>query len=352
TNTGFALAIVVPADEVIEPANSILNVVMQETLLLTIALGGVLAVVAVVVGAISYRRGRAVVKPIKEMTSMVEKMSKQDFTRGVTVSGAMFEEIGTTVDALLSFQEACRFGNQAFIRGDLNRALANYQNLLEISRRLKIEVGEQTMSLNIGNVFRQRGDTGNALDHYGRALTIANRMLKRAKSDSEDESDAMSRIASVYHNMALVKMDVGDYDAAMKYLEDAEAVDRTLGNNRGLARRFDAMGLNAFKAGRHSQALSRFKEAQKIAKAENYDRALAYIHYHKGDLFADQSQWKKAQKEFDASIQLAQNVEEYWLAVHSMNALAEVLDHLNKPSHELRRQAEKLRRSIMFKKSV
>ncbi|MGY5862610.1 MAG: tetratricopeptide repeat protein [Candidatus Thorarchaeota archaeon] len=351
-NTGFTLAIVVPADEVIEPANNILNVVMQETLLLTIALGGVLAVVAVVVGAISYRRGRAVVKPINEMTSMVEKMSKQDFTRGVTVTGAMFEEIGTTVDALLSFQEACRFGNQAFIRGDLNRALANYQNLLEISRRLKIEVGEQTMSLNIGNVFRQRGDTGNALDYYGRALTIANQLLEKAKSDSADESDAMIRIASVYHNMALVKMDVGDYSAAMKYLEDAEAVDRTLGNNRGLARRFDAMGLNLFKAGRHSQALSRFKEAQQIAKSENYERALAYVHFHMGTLFADQSKWKKAHKEFDESIQLSQSVEEYWLAVHSMNALAEVLDHLNKPSHELRRQAEKLRRSIMFKKSV
>ena len=91
-------------------------------------------------------------------------MARQDFTRGITTAGAMYEEVGTTVDALLSFQEAARFGNQAFIRGDLNRALANYQNLLEISRRLEIDVGEQIMLLNIGNVFRQRGDTGNAMD--------------------------------------------------------------------------------------------------------------------------------------------------------------------------------------------
>jgi hypothetical protein len=96
------------------------------------------------------------------MTRLVDKMATQDFTRSISASGAMYEEIGTTVDALLSFQEACRFGNQAFVRGDLNRALANYQNLLEISDRIGIEVGEQTMYLNIGNVFRQRGDTASA----------------------------------------------------------------------------------------------------------------------------------------------------------------------------------------------
>jgi hypothetical protein len=165
TNTEYILAIVVPDSDVIAPASEMLHLVGAQTLILTIALGAVLAMVAGVVAAASYRRANAVIEPITEMTRLVNKMARQDFTRGITAAGAMYEEVGTTVDALLSFQEAARFGNQAFIRGDLNRALANYQNLLEISRRLQIDVGEQTMLLNIGNVFRQRGDTGNAMDY-------------------------------------------------------------------------------------------------------------------------------------------------------------------------------------------
>ena len=305
-----------------------------------------------VVSVVSSRRGEAVVEPIREMTRLVNKMAKQDFTRGVTTAGAMYEEVGTTVDALLSFQEACRFGNQAFIRGDLRRALANYQNLLEISRRLQIEAGEQTMLLNIGNVFRQRGDTANAMDYYNQSLAISNRLLERAKEDGADEKDAMMRVASTYHNMALVEMDLNNADKAMTLLEDAEAIDITIKNSYGLARRYDAMGLVLMRNGRYSQAQSRFDEAQKTAKSIGYDRSLAYIHYHEGELYQVQGKWRKAEDEYNDAIKFGQATDELWLVVFAMQRAADVLDQLNKPSHDMRRNAEKLKRSILFKKSV
>ncbi|RDE15447.1 MAG: hypothetical protein C4K49_06360 [Candidatus Thorarchaeota archaeon] len=351
-NSGFLLAVVVPKSEVIAPAQDVLSLVLTQTTYLTLVLGGVLAVVAVMVGVVSYKRGRSVTEPIKEMTRLVEKMAKQDFTRSITTTGSMYEEIGTTVDALLSFQEACRFGNQAFIRGDLSRALANYQNLLEISKRLHIEVGEQTMYLNIGNVFRQRADINSAQEYYDRALSIANTLLERAKADGTDEADAMDRIASVYHNMALLETDRGEYDKAMSRLEDAEAVDKTLDNKRGLARRYDAMGLVMMKQGRYSQARSRFDDARKLASAEGYDRALAYIGFHMGEFHVSQSDLNKAKASFLQAIELAERTEEFWLQVYSMQQLADVYDQLDEPSHDIRRNAEKLRRSIQFKKSV
>jgi len=351
-NVGFLLAVVVPTSEVVAPAQNMLSLVLTQTSYLTILLGAVLAGVALVVVAVSYKRARSVVEPIKEMTHLVEKMAKQDFTRSVTTTGTMYEEIGTTVDALLSFQEACRFGNRAFIRGDLNRALANYQNLLEISRRLHIEVGEQTMYLNMGNVFRQRADTGNALDYYGKALAMANGLLAKAKADGTDETDAMDRIASAYHNIALVQMDRGEYDTAMSKLEDAQAVDETLGNKRGLARRYDAMGLVLMRQGRHNEARDKFDEAMGLASAEGYDRALAYIAYHMGEFYKTQSDWRNAKTSFEQAIDLGERTEESWLEVFAMQQMAEVLDQLDEPSHEVRRKAEQLKRTIQFKKSV
>ena len=352
TNTDYVLAVVVPDDDVVAPAVAMLNLVGAQTLILTIALGAVLAAVAGVVTVVSYRRARSVIEPITEMTRLVDKMARQDFTRGITTAGAMYEEVGTTVDALLSFQEAARFGNQAFIRGDLNRALANYQNLLEISRRLEIDAGEQTMLLNIGNVFRQRGDSGNAMDYYTQSMTIAKAMLERTKEDGADEKDAMSRIASLYHNMALVEMDRGHSEKAMGFLEDAEAIDRTMNNQYGLAKRFDAMGLVLMHDGRYSQAQSKYDEAREIAESIDYMRSLAYIQYHEGELHQVQGKWRKAEDAYNEAVKFGQETDELWLVVFAMQRLADVRDQQNKPSHDLRRKAERLRRSIMFKKSV
>ncbi|MCK5239327.1 MAG: tetratricopeptide repeat protein [Candidatus Thorarchaeota archaeon] len=351
-NTGFLLAVIVPTSEVVAPAEAILALVEYQTIFLTIVLAGVLVGVAVVVSYVSYRRGRAVVEPIREMTGLVEKMAKQDFTRSITASGAMYEEVGTTVDALLSFQEACRFGNQAFVRGDLNRALANYQNLLEISRRIGIDVGEQTMYLNIGNVFRQRGDTGNAHEYYKKSLAMAKELLKQAKEGGTDETDAMDRIASAYHNMALVLMDKKEYDESMQKLEDALALDQTIGNMRGIARRYDAMGLVMMNQGRHSQARSMFDEAERIAKEHGYKRGLAYINYHAGEFYEVQGEWSNAKSAYQEAVNHAERTEEYWLQVYAMQRLADVLDELGDSSHDIRRDAEKLRRAIQFKKSV
>jgi tetratricopeptide (TPR) repeat protein len=350
--TDYILAVVVPDSDIIAPATSILDLVATRTLILTAVLGGVLAAVAAVVSVVSTRRGRAVVEPITEMTRLVEKMARQDFTRGVTTAGAMYEEVGTTVDALLSFQEAMRFGNQAFIRGDLRRALANYQNLLEISRRLQIETGEQTMLLNIGNVFRQRGDTADAMDYYNQSLTISNKILEKAKEEGTEEKEAMIRIASIYHNMALVEMDQGHADKALKLLDDAQSIDMTTKNSYGMARRYDAMGLVLMKDGRYSQAQSRFSEAEETAKSIGYERSLAYINYHQGELYQVQGNWKKAEKSYGDAIKYAEDTDELWLVVFAMQKLADVLDQLNKSSHDVRRRAEKLRRSILYKKSV
>ena len=352
SNTDYVLAVVVPDSDVVAPATAMLNLVGTQTLILTLALGALLAIVAGVISVISYRSAHEVIEPITEMTRLVNKMARQDFTRGITTAGAMYEEVGTTIDALLSFQEAARFGNQAFIRGDLNRALANYQNLLEISRRLEIDVGEQTMLLNIGNVFRQRGDAGNAMDYYEESLKIAKGILERTKEEGADEDDALSRIASLYHNMALVEMDRGNADKSMKLLEDAEAIDRTMKNQYGLAKRFDAMGLVMMHDGRYSQAHSKFDEAREIADSIDYQRSLAYIHFHEGELFQVQGKWSKAEDNYNEAIAHGQETEELWLVVYALQRLADVLDQQSKPSHEIRRKAERLKRSIMFKKSV
>ncbi|NWF96920.1 MAG: tetratricopeptide repeat protein, partial [Candidatus Thorarchaeota archaeon] len=195
-------------------------------------------------------------------------------------------------------------------------------------------------------------DTTNALDYYNRSLEIAKAMLEKAKEDGKDETDALYRIASIYHNMALVAMDRKDFQGAMKYLEDAEAIDRTLKNERGLAKRFDAMGLVMLRQGRVSQAQSKFEEAEKMARNQDAERSLAYIYYHQAELYEQLKQWKKAESVLEEAVRLAELTQDTGLQVSAMTKLADILDRLDKSSHDMRRRAEKLRRSMQFKKSV
>jgi Mg-chelatase subunit ChlD len=138
----------------------------------------------------------------------------------------------------------------------------------------------------------------------------------------------------------------------MSRLEDAQAIDETLGNKRGLARRYDAMGLVLMRQGRHNEARDKFDEAMGLASAGGYDRALAYITYHMGEFYRTQSDWRNAKTSFEQAIDLGERTEESWLEVFAMQQLAEVLDQLDEPSHEVRRKAEQLKRTIQFKKSV
>jgi tetratricopeptide (TPR) repeat protein len=190
------------------------------------------------------------------------------------------------------------------------------------------------------------------MDYYQQALKMATKMLEESREEGADETDAMLRVGSAYHNMALVEMDRGHEATAMKILEDAEAIDLTLKHGRGLAKRHDAMGLVLMREGRYTEALSKFKEALKTAEAEGYDRSQAYVQFHMGEFYQVQNQLKKAQGAYKEAIRLGNLTEEYWLAVYAMQNLADVLDQLDKSSHEIRREAERLRRSIMFKKSV
>ena len=190
------------------------------------------------------------------------------------------------------------------------------------------------------------------MDYYEQSLTISQQLLDRAKEEGADEKDALMRVASTYHNMALVEMDRNNPEKAMKLLEDAEAIDVIIKNTYGLARRYDAMGLVLMRDGRYSQAQSKFDEAQETAKSITYDRSLAYVHFHEGELYQVQGKWRKAESEYNDAIKYGQETDEMWLVVFSMQRLADVLDQLNKPSHEIRRKAEHLKRSILFKKSV
>ena len=59
------------------------------------------------------------------------------------------------------------------------------------------------------------------------------------------------------------------------------------------------------KEGRYSQAHSRFEEALKTAESENYERSMAYIQFHLGELYQVENKLKKAEILLDEACMVA-----------------------------------------------
>src|SRR5664279_1774827 len=116
-----------------------------------------------------------------------------DRSRRVQTSGATLVWAGRAKDVL----------------GDLDGALADYQQALTIHREVGDRAGEATTLNNIGHVHNVRGDQDTALTYYQQALPI-----QREVGDRRGE-------ATTLNNIGLVHSSRGDHGTALTYYQQA-----------------------------------------------------------------------------------------------------------------------------------
>lgn len=98
-----------------------------------------------------------------------------------------------------------------FRLGDLDKALANFQQAEAYARQIGNHFSEQLWIGNSGSVLYARGDFVHAAQKFKQAIEIA-------KSLGTNEKDSTGWW---YYNLASTSIDLGDYDAAEKYNDEA-----------------------------------------------------------------------------------------------------------------------------------
>ena len=306
------LAIVVPESDIVVPANAIRNTISNLTfeqmtfmaILLIIAIIFIFILGTIVAGRI--------VRPIKELTNLLDFISKGDLSRDLKEKRESMElEIGLLHGAFNNLLTSLRFGNKEYYRGDLNRAHQNYIKALELFETTNNQRGIAIAKNNLGNIYRMWGDFESARKNYIESIAIGHEL--------EDKKGLASRL----NNLAILFIEEKKYDQAVSLLGEAITYDQTIENVKGMSIRFGNLGLVYQKMGNYQQALSFYTKG--IQSDEQYDnkRGLGYGYLNLGSLYLekDMQDLTKSEEYLRSSLKIAEEFDDVNLALLSLQKL-------------------------------
>ena len=105
--------------------------------------------------------------------------------------------------------------------GNLENALENYNEALDIQREIDDKSGEGTTLNNISQIHHDRGDYETALKYLEQSLAIRQQI-----GDKSGEGSTLNNISQIYDAR-------GDYETALKYLEQSLAIQQEIGDKSG-----------------------------------------------------------------------------------------------------------------------
>ncbi|MFX1517588.1 MAG: tetratricopeptide repeat protein [Promethearchaeota archaeon] len=335
--TSYSLGIVVPESDIIASAtsiqNSIINLSVQQTFLFALILG---VVIIGVIGVATFTSSR-IVRPVKELTTLVNFVSEGDLSRDLRGNPeGMGKEVATLHSAFDNLLTSLRFGNTDYYRGDLKRAYQNYTKALELFSTTKNLRGVAIAKNNLGNIYRAWNEFDRAKRSYEEAIEIGK------------QQDDKRGLASRYNNLGLLFLEKKDYKLALQILENAKKFDEELGNTRGLVTRLGNIGIVYERLGDFQEAERLYHEAIRLSEKHNDNRGLANSYIKLGVYFMVKGNYKEAQQYLEKSIELAKAIDDVGLVLKCLDRLAVIYEELDlsMESHRCRVNAEKIKRKI------
>nr|MDO8109293.1 cache domain-containing protein [Candidatus Sigynarchaeota archaeon] len=340
--TNYSMAIVCPMSDVLEPATSIFN----QTLLLTgqqfgIFVGVLIAAIACIIAIVNFV-AKGIVKPVKDLTTLVGYIQKGDLSREVGVGKNKKNEIGMLVKAFSNLTTILRFGNRDYYQGDLDRAFSNYLNALEFFQTTDNKKGEGIALSNMANVYHLWKDFSNAKDCYEKAIKIA-----RELGDNP-------ALANRLNNLAALLSETGHNDIAAALYAEALAIDNQTGDLKGKAQRLRNMALMHIGAKHFDSAKKNLDEARVIDEQNAFNSGLCYDLFYAGLLAIQSGNAEDGIDGMEKALEASDNLEAPYLRLNILKELATSFKFAaNKAkAHKYRTEFEALKRKVQPKKFI
>jgi tetratricopeptide (TPR) repeat protein len=194
--------------------------------------------------------------PILLKGKSINHLEKTDIPSNSTV----FKEWLKDSENYKNIPDHVKYQFAGFIINELrepNVAIESYKKGLELlpEGELKSKGNKSTFLNNIGMIYRQMGDYDNALKYYDEALSIAKQI-----GDLKGTATRLSNIGRIY-------FDKGDLDKALEYFNEAVEIDQKLGefvDLDGKATRLNNIGMVYQVKEDYDNALKYLKEVLKI----------------------------------------------------------------------------------------
>jgi tetratricopeptide (TPR) repeat protein len=232
------------------------------------------------------------------------------------------------VDRHRRAEMAAKIGKMYRKKGMLDEAIELCENALnEIEYKCK----ERCSLLNcIGAVFYNRGDLDGALGQFKESLEIVERI-------GDDEIKA-----NVYNNMGVIHFDKCEYDIALDYYEKNRAIREKTGDKIGLAQCYHNIGNLYIRIGKYKDALEIFEKSYEIKKGIGDQVSVGDIYHSIGVVHYSQRNYEEALEYFSKCVIVKQKMGDISRMSIVWGGIG--LTYLNKESYE---EAEKYLRKSM-----
>ncbi|MHA1561714.1 MAG: tetratricopeptide repeat protein [Promethearchaeota archaeon] len=341
-STNYKFGVVVPLEEIVEPASiirdKILSLTRQQLVILLVVLVG--AVIAI--GFTSNYVSKRIVNPITNLTKMMNFISQGSISREIPMeSKNANDEIAVLTSSFQNLITMLRLGNSDYYRGNLDLAAKNYSKALEIFELSGNKKGMAICANNLGNIYRIRGDVTDAEAAYKLAIQIAN------------ELNDPTVLAKRYNNLAQLYADSENADLARKYFEESIKICNAQNLQDDLPLVFRNFGLFKSQNNQVEDGQDLIRSALEIDLNNKDDHGIAYNQFYLGKI-AHITNEAEAIDILEESLVGAKKVHDVRL---QMNIYKEMeLVHQNNrnrsQAHRMRVEYEKLRVSLIQKKFV
>ncbi|MFC4531558.1 tetratricopeptide repeat protein [Sphaerisporangium dianthi] len=159
-------------------------------------------------------------------------------------------------------------------RGEYDQALEWYGRSLTIKEELGNRAGMATGYHQLGMIAQERGEYDQALEWYRRSLTIKEELGNRAG------------MAAGYHQLGMIAQERGEYDQALEWYRRSLTIKEELGNRAGMASGYHQLGMIAQERGEYDQALEWYRRSLTIEE-ELGDRVGMAGGYHQLGMIAE-----------------------------------------------------------------
>lgn len=204
-------------------------------------------------------------------------------------------------------------------------ALEYYHKALALSEEQNNIKGIGLISSNLGLLYQDQGKPELALEYLNKSLKIR---LKRGNRNGE---------SYVLTNLGVVYEGLKDYDRSLNYYRKALQIKEELNSKAGRAILFNNIGIIHKMKGILDSALY-YSNKSLVLRLEMKDKlGEARVRSNIGQVYILQSDYKKAEKELLAALQLASAYPNY-----------SVLQHINRSLYEVNAKQGKYKASIPF----
>ena len=143
-------------------------------------------------------------------------------------------------------------GNAYNSLGQYERAIAFFQQSLDIKKDIGDIQGESNSLIGLGNAYNSLGQYERAIAFYQQSLDIAKEI-----GDIQGESASLNNLGEIYNKL-------GQYKKAIEYYQQSLDIKREIGNVRGESISLNGLG-NVYQAmGNYKQAIDKFRDSLKI----------------------------------------------------------------------------------------